>query len=221
MIISSIDSDGDCADGCVIYKDKLLTNSIKEGPAYGGQELRRAINYVAVPEEYKEIPQTLCTTIQKAEVDEITKLAKEKIFDLIKDRKEVKKYKVKHAAVFRDELELLEKVSSRKGVMYIGIYHRVYATPENTDRFDLEILFSAEKDKVHFITSQYDDVTLDDGDLRLYGSLDVDGCGQEELFIEKLYPSEDGPTIYLEMYKRQSNDEWTMIRKILTTGRVE
>jgi hypothetical protein len=201
-------------EGDHVYKDEFLNKNIKKGPMYGGSRLGSAVNYIAVPEGYKEVQRNVYKTISKEEIEKISKLANDKLLPLVKNRKEVKKYKVKEAELFREELRLLDKISYRNDDMYIGIYYCTFATVKNTDRFDVGILFSITKDNVSIITSDYDDETLDFGNTSIYGMLDVDGCGEEELIIEKEYPSEDKAITNLEIYKQKADGSWKRIQKI-------
>lgn len=216
IYISRIDNEGDCDEGCIDYKEALLAKDIKEGPAYVANKYSRAgsaVKCLAVPEAYKEVKKKVYTTIPQEEVDKIAKLAKEKLFDLVKNRKEVKKYKVKRAEIVREGLYVLDKISYGNGDVYIGIYYRVHATAENTDRFDMEILFSATKDRIYVIASQYDDITLIEGSIRICGMIDVDGDGCEELIIEKEYYVDEVGVTNMEIYTRIVDGSWILIKK--------
>jgi hypothetical protein len=52
--------------------------------------------------------------------------------------------------------------------------------------------------------------------MSIYGMLDVDGCGADELIIEKVFDHEDYLITKLEIYKQKADGNWTRIRKIRT-----
>lgn len=206
-----IDDEGDWN-----YEEELLTENIKEGPMYGvqGGIYGSVVKCIAVPKSYKEAPRKAYTTISKEEVDKISELAKNNLFDLIKNRKEVTQHKIKKTELVREELQILDKISHRNHelYMYIGIYLYVFKTAEDSHWFG--IIFSARKDSIYVITSNYDDENLWDGRVTIYGKLDVDGCGEDELLIEKEYESEDETTVYLEIYKQKADGIWKRIVRI-------
>lgn len=206
-----IDDEGDWN-----YKEELLTENIKEGPMYGpqGSIYGSVLKCIAVPESYKEAPRKAYTTISKEEVDKISELAKNNLFDLIKNRKEVKQYKLKKSELIRAELQGLDKISHRNDDLYIGVYLYVFETAKDTHWFG--IVFSARKDSIYVITTNYDDEILWDGRVTIYSTLDVDGCGEDELLIEKEYETEDETTVYLEIYKQRTDGSWERIVRIKT-----
>lgn len=174
---------------------------------------------LAVPEEYKEVKKKVYNTISQEEVEKVTKLAKEKLLPILIRSKEARQYQIKKEEMLNGKINLIDKLSHDNGLFYIGIYWFIFKTP--VDSYVYTILFFVEGDQVYLITTNYDAESMGSGMMSIYGMLDVDGDGKEELIVDKLYPSEDGPTVYLEIYKRRSNDEWTRINKILTTRRVD
>jgi hypothetical protein len=223
--ISSIDSEGDCEEGCISYKEELSIKSIKEGPMYGVPSiylgrLGSAINYIAVPEAYKEKPVKIYKTIPPEEVDKISTLLKAKLFDLVKNRKEITRYQLKYEELNREKLELLDKIINDNEEFYVGIYRYGFKISPNSRPYKVvtlvpafEIVFTVKNDNVYVITSQYDDKTLFSGNMKILGTLDVDGCGQEELIIEKDFSGEDDILIHLEIYKQNDDGNWTLILK--------
>jgi len=198
------------------YKEELFTKGIKQGPLYVENKYLRtgsAVKCIGVPEKYKEIQRKVYSTISQEEIDKISKLAKEKLFHLIKNRKEITQYKIKDKDLTYEKLELLDKISHRNDELYIGIYRYAFKTTENN--YDLQIVFSVEKDNVNVITSGHDDETGDyDGDISIYGMLDVDGCGEEELIMEKVSGGLDEALKNISIYKRKADGNWTRIQKI-------
>ncbi len=215
-------------DGYRRYEEELLAEKIRGGPLdvkenfYFGR-LGSAKQYIAVPESYKEVPGKVYNTVSKEEVDKISKLAKDKLFDLVKNRKELMQYKIKNTELYDEKLYLLDKISDRNGEFYIGIYRYVFKIVDTALKLKMatvvpafEIVFSVEKDNIHVIASDYDNETLFNGMIKICGMLDVDGCGKEELIIEKEFPSEDEATTNLEIYKQKADGNWTQIKKIKT-----
>lgn len=198
------------------YKEELFTKGIKQGPLYVENKYLRAgstVKCIGVPEKYKEMQRKVYTTISREEIDRISKLAREKLFHLIKNRREITQYKIKDKDLTYEKLELLDKISHRNDELYIGIYRYAFKTTE--DNYDLQIVFSVEKDNVNVITSGRDDETGDyDGDISIYGMLDVDGCGEEELIMEKVSAGLDEALKNISIYKRKADGNWTRIQKI-------
>jgi hypothetical protein len=180
--------------------------------------LGSTVNYVAVPEGYKEVQRKTYNTISQEEVDKVLTLAKEKLYHLIKNRKEIAKAcKVKGREVYKQRIDLLDKISNRSGELYIGIYKYVFTTADKNG-CEFEVLFSARKDNVYVITIsyEYEKPLLFEGEIKICGMLDVDGCGEEELIIEKEFGGIDGVTRILEIYKQKADGNWTQIRRIKT-----
>lgn len=210
-IIDKEDATFDCDESYVI-------KNFKQGPIFsmpsiylGG--LGSATKCIAVPEEYKEVKKKVYTTISQEEVDKIAKLVKEKLFDQVKNRKEVTQYEIMEAELYEEKLDLLDKISHRNDKLYLGIYRYVFKKVEGFT-YEYEIVFSAKKDHVHVITSQYDDATLLDHAISIRGMLDVDSCGVDELIIEKLYSDPDAVTTILVIYKQKADGNWTQIKEI-------
>lgn len=210
------------------YEEELSTTNIKEGPAYYWREimypgkLTSAAKCLAVPEEYKEIKKKVYTTIPQEEVDKITKLAKEKLLPLLINRKGFAKYKIKEMELYKENLLLLDKVSHRNGDLYIGRYTykfktaKIRAEMSGINSYTFGVVFSATKDNVHIVTTDYEDGDLVASYMEIYGMLDVDGCGEDELLIEKEAPREDETTIWLEIHKQQPDGNWTRIKAVKT-----
>ena len=90
----TIDDEGDWN-----YKEELFAKNIKEGPAYRAEgiyvgRLGSVARHLAVPETYKVLRTISFKDISKEEVDKISKLVKEKLLPLVKNRKELKKNKI-------------------------------------------------------------------------------------------------------------------------------
>jgi len=206
-------------DDAYIFSDTSYnTQDIKEGPAYWEKSIKiiiprmgSAVKCLAVPEEYKEIPKKVYTTIPQEEVDKIAKLTKEKLLPLVINRKEVKQYKIKATELHEERIDLLDKISDHKGDLYIGIYRYIF---KQRGSYEFQIVFSAKQDKLYVITSEYDDETLCDQVVTIHGMLDFDGCGVEELFIEKICYEEDAFSLTKEIYKQKSDGNWFLIKKI-------
>lgn len=220
--------DGACEEGHVFYKEKLLTENIKQGPMYKVESvyvdrLGSVAKFIGVPEEYKEVPRKVYNTILQEEVEEISKLAREKLFDLIKNREELMQYKIKKNELKSEKLELLDKISHGNDKMYTGIYRYTFKIAEDSRTFRVpsivpayEIAFTVKKDNISCITSNYDAETLRNGNMKIQGMLDVDGCGEEELIIEKEYGGLDEAITNLEFYKQKTDGRWNQIKKIKT-----
>lgn len=201
------------------YEEELSAKDIRQGPAYGRESiylgrLGSAAKFIGVPEKYKEVKKKVYTTLPQEEVDKIAKLAKEKLLPLVINRKELKQFKVKDKELEAERIDLLDKISQGNDEMYIGNYRYVFRTA-HYGVCEYEILFCAKKDKVHVITSNYDE-TLLDGEINICGMLDVNGDGAEELIIEKEFGGEDGSIINLEIYKQEADGNWMQIKKIKT-----
>ena len=215
-----IDDEGDWN-----YKEELLPKNIKEGPMYWDQSigiivgrLGSAVNYVAVPEGYKEVQKRTYDIISKEEVDKVSILAKEKLYHLIRNRREITKAcGIKGRELHKERIDLLDKIFNRSGELYIGIYKYGFRSPDK-NRCDFQVLFSARKDNVYVITNSYDyeKTQLFGGEIKICGMLDIDGCGEEELIIEKEFGGIDGATRNLEIYKQKADGNWTQIRRFKT-----
>lgn len=201
------------------YKEELLTRNLKEGPAYGsgGFGHGSAVKCLAVPEEYKEVKKKVYTTIPQEEVDKIAKLAKEKLLPLVISRKGFAKYKITEMELYKDSLLFLDKLSYRNDELYIGRYQYAFKTAKTSYWFD--IIFSARKGSFHIVTTDYEEGDLVAGYMTIYGMLDVDGCGEDELVIEKEAPREDETTIWLEIHKQKPDGNWIRI-KVVKTRRI-
>lgn len=211
----------DCAES-------YIKKNFKEGPAYYWREimypgkLTSVAKCMAVPEEYKEVKKKVYTTIPQEEVDKIAKLAKEKLLPLLINRKGFAKYKIKEMELYEENLLLLDKVSHRKGDLYLGRYTYKFKTAKTRaemsgiNSYTFDIVFSATKDNVHIVTTDYEDGDLVASYIEIYGMLDVDGCGEDELIIEKEAPREDETTIWLEIHKQQPDGNWTRIKAVKT-----
>ncbi len=205
------------------YKEELLTKNIKEGPAYRVESiyigrLGSAARHLAVPEKYKVSRTISFKEISKEEVDKISKLAKDKLFHLVRNTKALKKCKIIETQLVREKMELLDKISVRNKEMYIGIYRFAFrSADEALGSCTFDVLFSARGDNIYAITINYDYEKnfFFEGEINICGMLDVNGDGEEELIIEKLFSGgEAGPTINLEIYKQKSDGKWAQIRKI-------
>jgi hypothetical protein len=200
------------------YEEELYTKNVKEGPLYGAQGgYGSVVRYIAVPEEYKEVQKKTFTTISQEEVDKISKLAKEKLLPLLINRKGFSKYKINEMELYKENLLFLDKISYRNDDLYIGRYQYAFKTAKTAYRFD--IIFSARRDNFHVVTTDYEDGDLVAGYMKIYGMLDVDGCGADELIIEKEAPREDETTIWLEIHKQKPGGNWTLI-KVVKTRRI-
>jgi len=204
-----IDDEGDWN-----YKENLFVKNIKEGPAYWKERiylgrLGSAVKCLAVPEEYKEVKKKVYNTIPQEEVDKISKLVKEKLLPLVKNRKELKQYKIKDKELYKEDLMLLDKMSYRNNDLYIGVYRYMFKIREYF------IVFGIIKENIYVITSNYNDEVPDyDGDVGIYGMLDVDGNGNEELIMGKVFSGLDEAIYNIEIYKQEADGNWTRIQKI-------
>ncbi len=201
------------------YKENLYVKNIKEGPAYWKEKiyldrLGSAAKCIAVPEKYKEVKKKVYTTIQQEELDKISKLVKGKLFHLVKNRKEITDYQLKHTELNEEYVELLDKISNHNDELYIGIYRYIFKISQNSRPFTIattlptvEIAFSVKKDNVYVITSDYA------GTMKIQGMLDIDGCGEQEIIIEKVYGGLDEAIKKIEIYKQKTDGNWTLIQK--------
>jgi hypothetical protein len=200
------------------YKENLLTNNIKEGPMYKVESiyidrLGSVSKFMGVPVKYKEVRNIYFPKISKEQLEKITKLVENKLFNLVKKRKEIKQLKMMDKNLYEEKIDLLDKISDRSGEMFIGIYRYVFKTIQS-GVYEFEIAFVIKNDTVHVITSNFDNVTLAEGEINLCGMLDVDNCGENELMIEKNYGGLNGVTTNLEMYKQKVDGTWIQIKKI-------
>jgi hypothetical protein len=217
------------------YEEKLFTKNIKQGPAYGKESiylgrLGSAAKCLAVPEEYKEGQRKVYTTIPQEEVDKIAKLAKEKLLPLVINRKELTQYEIRETELYKEYLELLDKITNADNEIYIGIYRYVFKISPDSIKISpdsrpyrartivpaFEIVFSVKNNTVNVITSDYDSETLSNGNIKILDMLDIDGCGKNELLIEKEYGGMDEVITNLEVYKQKIDGSWTQIKKIRT-----
>ena len=209
----------DREDAVFSCNESYIAKNLKEGPAYGsgGFGHGSAVKCLAVPEEYKEVKKKVYTTIPQEEVDKIAKLAKEKLLPLLMNRKGFAKYKIKEMELYKDSLLFLDKISYRNDELYIGRYQYAFKTAKTSYWFD--IIFSARKGSFHIVTTDYEEGDLVAGYMTIYGMLDVDGCGEDELVIEKEAPREDETTIWLEIHKQKPDENWIRI-KVVKTRRI-
>jgi hypothetical protein len=193
--------------------------------------LGSAVNYIAVPEEYKEVQRKVYKTISQEEVDKITKLIKGKLLPLVIKRKELAQYEIKETELYKEYLELLDKITTADNEIYIGIYRYVFKISPDSIKISpdsrpyrartivpaFEIVFSVKNNTVNVITSNYDAETLRDGDMKIQGLLDVDSDGEAKLIMEKVFSGLDDPDEAiknLEIYKQKADGIWTLIYKI-------
>jgi hypothetical protein len=204
-------------DGHKKYEEKLFTKAIKEGPAYGSGGYGSAVRYMAVPEEYKEVKKKVYATITQEEIDRVAKLAQEKLFPLVKNIEALKRCKILETELVSEKMSLLDKISVRNNEMYIGIYKYAFRSGDKAlGRCDFTALFSAREDNVNAITINYEYgmASLFEGEINICGMLDIDGCGADELIIEKQFGGEAELTINLEIYKQKADGKWSLIKKI-------
>jgi hypothetical protein len=207
-------------DEHVNYKEELLTKNIKRGPAYCEESiyigrLGSVARHLAVPEKYKVLRPISFKEISKEEVDKISRLAKDKLFHLVKNRKELKRCRIIETKLVREKMELLDKISVGNNEMYIGIYKFAFGSADKAlGLCEFDVLFYVKEGNIYAITSDHDDETLFGGEMKIQGILDVDGCGEGEVIIEKLFTGEAGPTINLEIYKQKADGNWTQITRI-------
>ena len=191
--------------------------NIKEGPTYS-KDLGLVENSVArafvVPETYKASRTVTFNAVSKDEVEKVEKLVKDKLFDLVKNRKELKQFKVKYEELSEERIKILDKITDHSGEMYMGSYGYVFRTAEGVV-YEFEIVFSTRKDNVYVITSNYyyDNKTMLNGDNEICGMLDIDGCGEEELIIEKTSGGLYEYITNLEIYKQKADGNWTQVIK--------
>lgn len=200
--------------------DSFLTRAVKKEPVEKGKipvVLGSLGASMGVPEAYQATPRKVYTSISKEEVATIESILKQKLFHLIKNRKELAHYKVKQETISSEELLLLDKVSRRNEEMYIGVYHYIFKVGKGSFRSD--IVFSLKNEDVQVVTSKYDEHNgqiLDGGMMSIYGMLDVDGCGEDELIIEKEYDHEYEAINILGLYKQKSGSNWIPVQEMMT-----
>ena len=168
-----------------------------------------------MPEKYKEVKKKVYSTISQKEVEKISTLIKEKLFDLVKNRKEITDYQLKYTELNKEYIDLLDKISNHNDELYIGVYRYIFKIPENSRPFlvttlvpAFEIAFSVKKDNLYIITSDYD------GEMTICGMLDVDGDGEVELIIERTFGGEAGVKTTMEIHKQKADGNWMLIYKI-------
>jgi hypothetical protein len=202
-------------NGYISYEEQLFIKKVKEGPLYGKYH-SSAVRCIAVPEKYIESHTKVFDIITKEEIHKISKLVKDKLFTLVKNRKEFMQYKV--TELFEENLKVLDKVLHQNNELYIGEYWYYFKTDKSINGLkivdDIPIIFSVKKDNVYAITSSYDDETLNIGEMSICGMLDVDNCGYDELIIQKYFGSLDAPTIHMEIFKQKTDGNWIRVKKI-------
>jgi hypothetical protein len=198
-----------------------LTKNVNEGPLYVKDKLflrlGSAIKKIGVPESYQAMPRKVYPNISKEEITAIESLLKQKLFPLIKNRKELAHYKVKQESISSEELLLLDKVSLRNEEMYIGVYLYIFEIGKGS--FRSEIVVSLKNEGVQVVTSKYDEYKgqiLDGGMMNIYGMLYVDGCGEDELIIEKEYDHEYEAINILGIYKQKNGVNWMLVQEMKT-----
>lgn len=201
----------------------LLTKTVNEGPLYVRDKLflrlGSAIKKIGVPEAYHASPRKVHASISKEEVTTIESILKQKLFPLIKNRKELTRYKIKQESIFSEELLLLDKVTRRNGPMYIGVYHYIFEVGKGSARSS--IVFTVKDEDVRVVTSKHEEhkgYVLDGGMMSINGMLDVDGCGEDELIVEKEYYHEGEAEAInvLGIYKQKGSGKWIPIQKMMT-----
>jgi|GEM_PF-4211387 len=209
-------------DGNWNYQEELSIKNIKQGPVYRIEtiyigRLGSAAKPIAVPEKYEVVRNISFNEISKEEVERISKLAVDRLFDLIKNRKELKRFKIEDKKLDEQKIDLLDKISDFNGEMYIGIYRYIFRTAHE-GVFELQILFSKKKDNIYVITTDFDyeKNMVSEGDINICGMLDFDGCGEKELIVEKESGGPDEATTILEIYKQKADGNWIQIKKIKT-----
>lgn len=203
------------------YEERLLNENIKQGPIYFRESiyvgrLGSAARCIAVPEKYKETPNKLSKILSKEEVDRISKLAKSQLPELINNRKEIEQRigdHIKGHSLKKERLEFLDKISDPKNDFYIGISKVLLRTAKG-GLTSTEIVFCIKKEKMYCITSQNDQDTYEQSRMKICGMLDIDGCGENELMIEKVIEGMNEAITNLEFYKQKSCGSWIRIKKI-------
>ena len=206
----------DREDAVFSCNESYIAKNIKEGPAYRVEgiyvgRLGSVARHLAVPETYKVLRTISFKDISKEEVDKISKLVKEKLLPLVKNRKELKKNKINEMELAAEGIDLLDKISYGSREMFIGIYWYGFKAAKRGER--VQIVFSANKEDVYDITSNYNNDILSSGGVKIHGLLDFDGCGKEELIIEKEYGGLYQSFRDLEIYKQKTEGNWTLIKK--------
>lgn len=200
------------------YGDAPIIKKIKEGPAYQLNKylslLGSVARPVAVPEEYKAERTISFETISREEIDKTEMLVQNQLLPLVKGKKLVT-YKTKESKPYGGEgLLCLDKMSDNNDMTYIGIYGYIFETVE--DSYGVSVAFSTKNSQFHVIATDPDDAMPYSNIMTICGMLDVDGCGREELIIEKEFPDEDQSITSFEIYKQQSDGNWTLLTKIKT-----
>jgi len=206
--------------------DSFLTKSVKKEPIEKGKipgMLGNVGASMGVPEAYQATPRKVYASVSQEEVTAIESLLKQKLFHLIKNRKEYSKYKLRRESIYSEQILLLDKVSRNNGGIYVGVYEYTFSTGRQPGQggFDSKILFSVENNDVRFVTNQYEaryGLILHGGLMNIYGMLDVDGCGEDELIVEKEYDHEyEAEAInILGIYKQKNDVNWMPVKEMKT-----
>jgi len=212
-------------DGRLFFDEEIFVKRINENPAYGHHSgLGYAARCIAVPEEYEEAPKKIYDKVSGEEVDRVLKIIKKNLFNLEKNRKEYKQSysdktlklyskdsppkNYKDTIYYYEELKFLDKISRRSGEFYIGMYWYHFNSASA-----LQIIFTIKNNNISIITTSHDEETLDSGDMKILGMLDVDGCGEDELLITKRFGDNDAGTVNMEFYKQKADGNWVRIKK--------
>ena len=180
----------------------LKKEKIIKGPLYAVTSFAKSkgsvTNAMAVPDKYKERLQKLHKSISSTEIQVVEKLVKEQLFAQLIINAEAPKRKFRRDDVENGTLETLDKITWQDKDMYIGVFSFSFK------KGGYDVLFSVMHQKVNQITS-YDNLMI------IVGALDLDGCGEDELILEKTIPGENAFASWLEIYKRQKDGNWKKI----------
>ena len=197
--------------GVTGYKLYVPEEKIPEGPLYSKgipfSQWGSVRKTITVPDAYKESPRKIFSMISSEELAVVSKLVKEQLLAELKNKKELersdgKKFftaELSNTDISYADVVTLEKISRRNGEMYIGFIHFI-----DGELAHKRLMFSAKVDNVKLITGTLGSIS---------GMLDMDGCGEDELIVEKGYGSEDESFNWLEIYKQKMDGSWVQIIK--------
>ena len=182
------------------YQEEMVI----KGPLYSKESSAmiegNANQVITVPNAYKAIPQKRDYSISEDEVRAVEKLAKQQLLSQLKRTKQFAKVKLSSEDLNSTELVSLDKVTHKSKDMHIGILRQ---TKGPLSFFN--ILFAVKDESVKLITVARVEV------IAISGVLDVEGHGSNALIIYKTDSGAEENTIWLEIFKQQSDGSWVQI----------
>ena len=178
----------------------LDDKKIIQGSLYGGDSnYGSAISLITVPDAYKETTRNVYRTISREEIGAVEGQIKKQLYAELSSQREMAQYKFNVEDMMFAELRMLDKISRHGKDMYVGV---VYFGRGNL--WNKSLVFSAHDMTVKFLTITNKLITIK-------GMLDVDGCGKDELIIEKMLIGEDRCISQLETFKQYDDGSWRVI----------